>query len=67
MFKLSVVCFNEIDDVACADPELCKEICDNPVGCSDTAYARLVMELLPTGETAFLPTPPILSLTRFKL
>ncbi|XP_063759477.1 sodium/myo-inositol cotransporter 2 isoform X3 [Eleginops maclovinus] len=37
------------DDVACADPELCKEICDNPVGCSDTAYARLVMELLPTG------------------
>ncbi|XP_035036664.2 sodium/myo-inositol cotransporter 2 [Hippoglossus stenolepis] len=37
------------DDVACAEPELCKQICDNPVGCSDTAYARLVMELLPTG------------------
>lgn len=39
-----------IDDVACADPELCQEICGNPVGCSDTAYARLVMELLPAGE-----------------
>ncbi|KAM8825207.1 sodium/myo-inositol cotransporter 2 [Synchiropus picturatus] len=37
------------DDVACADPDLCKEICGNPVGCSDTAYARLVMELLPAG------------------
>ncbi|XP_070780069.1 sodium/myo-inositol cotransporter 2 [Enoplosus armatus] len=37
------------DDVACADPELCKQICGNPVGCSDTAYARLVMELLPAG------------------
>ncbi|XP_077388957.1 sodium/myo-inositol cotransporter 2 [Festucalex cinctus] len=37
------------DDVACADPELCKQICDNPVGCTDTAYARLVMELLPAG------------------
>nr|XP_046272267.1 sodium/myo-inositol cotransporter 2 [Scatophagus argus] len=37
------------DDVACADPELCKEICGNPVGCTDTAYARLVMELLPAG------------------
>ncbi|TDH02871.1 hypothetical protein EPR50_G00157110 [Perca flavescens] len=37
------------DDVACADPELCKQICGNPVGCSDTAYARLVMELLPSG------------------
>ncbi|XP_062295273.1 sodium/myo-inositol cotransporter 2 [Scomber scombrus] len=37
------------DDVACADPELCKQICGNAVGCSDTAYARLVMELLPAG------------------
>ncbi|XP_045884743.1 sodium/myo-inositol cotransporter 2 [Micropterus dolomieu] len=37
------------DDVACADPELCEEICGNRVGCSDTAYARLVMELLPAG------------------
>lgn len=37
------------DDVACADPDLCKQICGNPVGCSDTAYARLVMELLPAG------------------
>uniref|UniRef100_A0A3B4B8Y1 Sodium/myo-inositol cotransporter 2 n=1 Tax=Periophthalmus magnuspinnatus TaxID=409849 RepID=A0A3B4B8Y1_9GOBI len=34
-------------DVACADPDLCKQICGNPVGCTDTAYARLVMELLP--------------------
>ncbi|XP_072299499.1 sodium/myo-inositol cotransporter 2 [Eucyclogobius newberryi] len=37
------------DDVACADPDLCEEICGNPVGCTDTAYARLVMELLPAG------------------
>ncbi|XP_044036897.1 sodium/myo-inositol cotransporter 2 [Siniperca chuatsi] len=37
------------DDVACADPELCKQICGNRVGCTDTAYARLVMELLPAG------------------
>uniref|UniRef100_A0A3B4TZI6 Sodium/myo-inositol cotransporter 2 n=1 Tax=Seriola dumerili TaxID=41447 RepID=A0A3B4TZI6_SERDU len=26
------------DDVACADPEQCKQICGNAVGCSDTAY-----------------------------
>lgn len=37
------------DDVACAEPELCQQICGNPVGCTDTAYARLVMELLPVG------------------
>ncbi|XP_077591395.1 sodium/myo-inositol cotransporter 2 isoform X2 [Stigmatopora nigra] len=37
------------DDVACADPELCTRVCQNPLGCSDTAYVRLVVELLPTG------------------
>ncbi|KAL2101104.1 hypothetical protein ACEWY4_002865 [Coilia grayii] len=37
------------DEVACADPELCKEVCGNPVGCSDIAYAKLVMQLLPNG------------------
>ncbi|KAM4598288.1 sodium/myo-inositol cotransporter 2 [Polymixia lowei] len=37
------------DEVACGDPEVCKEVCGNPVGCSDIAYAKLVMELLPSG------------------
>nr|XP_015801160.2 sodium/myo-inositol cotransporter 2 isoform X1 [Nothobranchius furzeri] len=37
------------DEVACADPDLCKQICGNAVGCSDIAYAKLVMELLPAG------------------
>ncbi|XP_047215098.1 sodium/myo-inositol cotransporter 2-like [Girardinichthys multiradiatus] len=37
------------DEVACADPDLCKQICGNSVGCSDIAYANLVMELLPAG------------------
>lgn len=43
-----------IDEVACAEPEVCREICGNPVGCSDIAYAKLVMELLPAGERLFL-------------
>uniref|UniRef100_H3DKW5 Sodium/myo-inositol cotransporter 2 n=1 Tax=Tetraodon nigroviridis TaxID=99883 RepID=H3DKW5_TETNG len=37
------------DEVACADPDLCRQICGNPVGCTDIAYAKMVMELLPTG------------------
>lgn len=41
--------------MACATPELCEQICGNPVGCTDIAYAKMVMELLPTGET--LPRP----------
>ncbi|XP_069590656.1 sodium/myo-inositol cotransporter 2 isoform X1 [Ranitomeya imitator] len=37
------------DQVACADPDLCKSICGNPSGCSDIAYPKMVIELLPTG------------------
>ncbi|XP_030045240.1 sodium/myo-inositol cotransporter 2-like, partial [Microcaecilia unicolor] len=37
------------DMVACADRESCKSICGNPSGCSDIAYPKLVIEILPTG------------------
>ncbi|MBN3303943.1 SC5AB protein, partial [Amia calva] len=37
------------DEVACGDPEVCQEVCGNPMGCSDIAYPKLVMELLPSG------------------
>ncbi|KAG5279927.1 hypothetical protein AALO_G00083080 [Alosa alosa] len=37
------------DEVGCADPDVCKAVCGNPVGCSDIAYPKLVMELLPSG------------------
>ncbi|KAI1233610.1 Sodium/myo-inositol cotransporter 2, partial [Lamprotornis superbus] len=39
------------DLVACADPEICKKICGNPSGCSDIAYPKLVLELLPVGKS----------------
>lgn len=38
-----------LDEIGCADPNVCKEVCGNSVGCSDIAYAKLVMELLPSG------------------
>ncbi|NWU38380.1 SC5AB protein, partial [Hylia prasina] len=37
------------DLVACADPDICQKICGNPSGCSDIAYPKLVLELLPIG------------------
>uniref|UniRef100_A0A6Q2Z8A7 Sodium/myo-inositol cotransporter 2 n=1 Tax=Esox lucius TaxID=8010 RepID=A0A6Q2Z8A7_ESOLU len=37
------------DEVGCADPDVCTKVCGNAVGCSDIAYAKLVMELLPSG------------------
>lgn len=38
------------DDVACVDPDSCKAVCDNPVGCSNIAYPKLVLELMPYGK-----------------
>ncbi|XP_043833356.1 sodium/myo-inositol cotransporter 2 isoform X3 [Dromiciops gliroides] len=37
------------DLVACASPETCQQICGNPAGCTDIAYPKLVLELLPLG------------------
>ena len=39
-----------LDEVACVDPEICKQACDNPIGCSNIAYPKLVLELLPEGN-----------------
>ncbi|KAK7889148.1 hypothetical protein WMY93_024708 [Mugilogobius chulae] len=37
------------DEVACVDPELCQEVCGASVGCSNIAYPKLVVELMPSG------------------
>ncbi|XP_039696121.1 sodium/myo-inositol cotransporter 2 [Pteropus medius] len=37
------------DQVACIVPEICQEVCSNPTGCSNIAYPKLVLEILPTG------------------
>ena len=39
------------DTVACADEETCMEVCGSKVGCSNTAYPALVMEVLPIGKS----------------
>lgn len=38
------------DDVACIGAESCKAACESEVGCSNVAYPKLVLELLPTGR-----------------
>ncbi|TNM87694.1 hypothetical protein fugu_005915 [Takifugu bimaculatus] len=37
------------DEVACVDPVVCKSICGAEVGCSNIAYPKLVVELMPVG------------------
>merc|ERR1719239_271701 len=42
------------DMIACVDPDKCLEYCDNPVGCSNVAYPKLVLELMPVGLRGLL-------------
>ncbi|XP_071427652.1 sodium/mannose cotransporter SLC5A10 isoform X2 [Pithys albifrons albifrons] len=37
------------DSVACVDPEECARVCGAAMGCSNIAYPKLVVELMPSG------------------
>ncbi|XP_071819230.1 sodium/glucose cotransporter 4-like isoform X2 [Apostichopus japonicus] len=37
------------DEVACVSAEACEAACDNPAGCSNIAYPKLILELMPSG------------------
>lgn len=39
------------DEVACVVPEVCKRVCGTEVGCSNIAYPRLVVKLMPNGKS----------------
>ncbi|XP_029459390.1 sodium/myo-inositol cotransporter [Rhinatrema bivittatum] len=38
-----------VDDIACINPEHCLQVCGSRAGCSNIAYPRLVMRILPVG------------------
>ena len=42
------------DEVGCATEETCREVCGNPAGCSNIAYPKLVIEILPHGLRGLL-------------
>ena len=48
---LDILVFTE--EVACADPDICEAVCGNRIGCSNIAYPKLVLELMPSGKPAF--------------
>ncbi|KAG9483003.1 hypothetical protein GDO78_009111, partial [Eleutherodactylus coqui] len=37
------------DEIGCVDPEECRRACDIAVSCSNTAYPKLVITLMPVG------------------
>ncbi|XP_010568696.1 PREDICTED: sodium/glucose cotransporter 5 isoform X1 [Haliaeetus leucocephalus] len=44
-----ITCLCPPDTVACVDPEECTRVCGAAVGCSNIAYPKLVVELMPSG------------------
>ena len=38
-----------IDDVACASPESCLRACGSKAGCTNIAFPKLVLGIMPTG------------------
>lgn len=39
-----------LDEVGCVVPNECKRVCGTEVGCSNIAYPKLVVSVMPTGE-----------------
>ncbi|XP_012970277.1 sodium/glucose cotransporter 4 [Mesocricetus auratus] len=37
------------DEVACVNPDICQRVCGARVGCSNIAYPKLIMALMPVG------------------
>lgn len=37
------------NEIACVDPDACFEFCGSRVSCTNSAYPKLVLELLPGG------------------
>jgi len=37
------------NEVGCVDPEICQQVCQNPVGCSNIAFPKLVLGIMPEG------------------
>lgn len=52
--------FYYTDEVACTNPDYCYQVCQSHTGCSNIAYPRLVLGLMPDGKS------PI-SLAEFKV
>lgn len=38
------------DEVGCVVPEVCKKVCGTEVGCSNIAYPKLVVSIMPNGN-----------------
>jgi len=42
------------NEVACSEPSKCKDICGSEAGCTNIAYVKLVLELMPRGARGLM-------------
>ncbi|KAG8195248.1 hypothetical protein JTE90_028399 [Oedothorax gibbosus] len=42
------------NEVACSNPEKCMEVCGSSIGCTNIAYPKLVLELMPRGARGLM-------------
>lgn len=42
-----------VDDVGCVVPEVCERVCGTEVGCSNIAYPKLVVSVMPNGTDPY--------------
>lgn len=52
--NLGLTTITSADEVGCVDPNVCQAICGARVGCSNIAYPKLVMALMPVGKSISL-------------
>ncbi|KER26650.1 hypothetical protein T265_06152 [Opisthorchis viverrini] len=50
------------DEVGCGDPDICQRVCGKTSSCTDIAYPRLVLRLLPMGAKGLMLAVMIASL-----
>ncbi|XP_062814902.1 sodium/glucose cotransporter 1-like [Anolis carolinensis] len=50
------------DQVACIDPDVCLEVCETTVGCSNIAYPLMVVKLMPNGLRGLMLSAMLASL-----
>ncbi len=50
--NISLITSNcDIDEIGCADPDVCYQVCRSRNGCNDIAYPLLVIRLMPNGKS----------------
>jgi uncharacterized sodium:solute symporter family permease YidK len=49
---ISRILFNE--QIACSDPESCHSYCQSEAGCSNIAYPKLIIDMMPSGARGLM-------------